>query len=44
MDIISGISGIFALASIIATLGYLAYASDGWGDDSRPTAGGSQAS
>ncbi|MEW5992426.1 MAG: hypothetical protein AB1736_13930 [Chloroflexota bacterium] len=43
MDIIANISGIFALASIIATLGYLAYASDGWGTESRGTIGDSQA-
>jgi len=43
MDIMAGISGVFALATIIATLGYLAYAADGWGNDARPSIGDSDA-
>jgi hypothetical protein len=43
MDIMAGISGVFALATIIATLGYLAYAADGPGADARPTIGDADA-
>jgi hypothetical protein len=43
MDIMAGISGVFALATIIATLGYLAYAADGLGNDARPPIGDSDA-
>ena len=42
MDMLANISGLVALASIIATLGYLAYAADGGGDGSRSTIGDSQ--
>ena len=44
MDIMAGISGVFALATIIATLGYLAYAADGWSNDARSTIGDSEGS
>ena len=43
MDIMAGISGVFALATIIATLGYLAYAADGGVDNARPPIAGPDA-